>query len=94
MVMFTAMSAFLTLGNILCIVCDIDVAPDQAPVPPYPYDESAVSGMRVRVNINMTDDFEQPGNRYRYFDPARQVRLPAAKQGLALHTTQIASVHA
>lgn len=55
------------------------IAPDQAPVSPYPYDDSAVSGMRVRVSINVTNDFEQPGNRYRYFDPARQVWLPAVQ---------------
>ena len=74
--------------------CDINDAPDQAPVPPYPYDDTAVSGMRVRVTINTTDDFKQPGDRYRCFDPARQVWLPAAKLVLVLHTTHITSMHA
>ena len=46
---------------------------------PYPFDASAVAGMRVRTVINKTDDFTQAGDRYRYFDPARQALLSASQ---------------
>ena len=45
----------------------------QAPVKPYPYDNTTVSGPRIRTLIDKTNDFQQPGERYRYFDSARQV---------------------
>jgi hypothetical protein len=47
----------------------------QQPAAAYAVDNSAVSGQRVRAVIYPTDDFTQAGDRYRWFDPARQVYI-------------------
>jgi len=42
---------------------------------PYGHDILSVTGAPTRQNIALTDDFEQPGNRWRTFDIARQIRF-------------------
>lgn len=50
----------------------------QAPVAPYPIDNSSVGpALRVRTIIDKTNDFVQAGARFRSFDQARQVRACA-----------------
>jgi len=41
----------------------------------YGHDILAVNGAPTRQNIPLTDDYEQPGNRWRSFDSARQLRF-------------------
>lgn len=43
-----------------------------------------MSGQRVRAVIYPTDDFTQAGDRYRWFDPARQVCM-CAWAAVAVH---------
>ncbi|XP_004366029.2 catalase isozyme 2 [Capsaspora owczarzaki ATCC 30864] len=42
---------------------------------PYYHETEVVTGQKVRANINLTNDFAQPGARYRSFDSDRQNRL-------------------
>ena len=56
-----------------CTAIPLDVLLRQQPAAAYAVDNSAVSGQRVRAVIYTTDDFTQAGDRYRWFDPARQV---------------------
>eukprot|EP01062_Namystynia_karyoxenos_P016440 TRINITY_DN15_c0_g1_i4.p1 TRINITY_DN15_c0_g1~~TRINITY_DN15_c0_g1_i4.p1 ORF type:complete len:573 (+),score=251.19 TRINITY_DN15_c0_g1_i4:93-1721(+) len=43
--------------------------------PRFPHDPEEVSGTKIREMIALTDDFDQPGKRYRSFDSARQDRF-------------------
>jgi len=43
--------------------------------PPYPHDSQALSGVPVRQNIPLTDNFNQAGDRWRSFDANRQDRF-------------------
>jgi len=42
---------------------------------PYPHETEVVSGQKIRQMIGITNDFEQPGQRFRSFDSDRQVRF-------------------
>lgn len=51
----------------------------------YPAVSRPVGGRRERAVIPKENNFQQPGERYRSFDPARQARFVARIAGMLLH---------
>ncbi len=48
----------------------------------YPYNASYVSGQREKRIIEKENNFQQPGERFRSFDPARRERFIARIAGM------------
>jgi len=55
---------------------------------PFPHESEVVNGKKVREMISLTDDFEQPGKRYRSWDQARKDRF-AQRVGATLSDKRV-----
>lgn len=52
---------------------------------PYPTSQMQMTGMREKVIIEKEDNFTQPGDRYRSWDPSRQERFRNRFLQMLLH---------
>jgi hypothetical protein len=51
----------------------------------YPYNNTYVSGLREKRIIQKENNFKQPGDRFRSWDPARQERFIGRIAGMLSH---------
>lgn len=51
----------------------------------YPYNNTFVSGLREKRIIDKENNFKQPGDRFRSWDPARQERFVGRISGMLSH---------